>query len=170
MVWYHGRVKSLPLVLREANSGARGLLEVPKAPGLFKEFFPERGTETGLPELLDGGMAGSFPQTTYCIFDPMTRFLWGICWHCWACFTSTDGATKRARRSEVPPRAWETGAAVPGRTRPCTQSPCKATCAPCAGGSRLLITSSCSVTGGRGAAARCWAARRGIRSSTWGTS
>ncbi|TKC52021.1 hypothetical protein EI555_005721, partial [Monodon monoceros] len=110
VVWYHRRVKSLPLVLREANSGARGLQEVPKAPGLFKEFFPERGTKTGLPELLDGGMAGNFPQTIYCTFDPMTRFLWGICWHCWACFTSTDRATKRpratARLGDRSSRTW----------------------------------------------------------------
>ncbi|XP_067552226.1 tyrosine--tRNA ligase, mitochondrial isoform X2 [Pseudorca crassidens] len=60
----------LPLGLREAHSGAQGLLAMQKARGLFKEFFPERGTKTELPELFDRGTAGSFPQTIYCGFDP----------------------------------------------------------------------------------------------------
>ncbi|TKC36677.1 tyrosine--tRNA ligase, mitochondrial [Monodon monoceros] len=59
-----------PLGLREAHSGAQGLLAMQKARGLFKEFFPERGTKTELPELFDRGTAGSFPQTIYCGFDP----------------------------------------------------------------------------------------------------
>uniref|UniRef100_A0A8I3PSZ3 Tyrosine--tRNA ligase n=1 Tax=Canis lupus familiaris TaxID=9615 RepID=A0A8I3PSZ3_CANLF len=54
---------------REARSGAQGLLAVQKARGLFKEFFPEKGTKVELPELLDRG-SGSFPQTVYCGFDP----------------------------------------------------------------------------------------------------
>ncbi|CAK7298954.1 Tyrosine--tRNA ligase, mitochondrial [Vulpes lagopus] len=54
---------------REAHSGAQGLLAVQKARGLFKEFFPEKGTKVELPELLDRG-SGSFPQTVYCGFDP----------------------------------------------------------------------------------------------------
>ncbi|XP_007452258.1 PREDICTED: tyrosine--tRNA ligase, mitochondrial [Lipotes vexillifer] len=60
----------LPLGLREAHSGAQGFLAMQKARGLFKEFFPERGTKTELPELFDRGTAGSFPQTIYCGFDP----------------------------------------------------------------------------------------------------
>ncbi|KAM9073355.1 tyrosine--tRNA ligase, mitochondrial [Megaptera novaeangliae] len=60
----------LPLGLREAHSGAQGLLAMQKARGLFKEFFPERGTKTELPELFDRGTAGNFPQTIYCGFDP----------------------------------------------------------------------------------------------------
>uniref|UniRef100_A0ABI7Y626 Tyrosine--tRNA ligase n=1 Tax=Felis catus TaxID=9685 RepID=A0ABI7Y626_FELCA len=57
------------LGLREAHSGAQGLLAVQKARGLFKEFFPERGTKIELPELFDRG-TGNFPQTIYCGFDP----------------------------------------------------------------------------------------------------
>ncbi|KAF4022671.1 hypothetical protein G4228_014490 [Cervus hanglu yarkandensis] len=60
----------LPLGLREAHSAAQGLLAVQKARGLFKEFFPERGTKTELPELFDRGTGGKFPQTIYCGFDP----------------------------------------------------------------------------------------------------
>eukprot|EP00070_Physeter_catodon_P022709 XP_023984888.1 tyrosine--tRNA ligase, mitochondrial isoform X3 [Physeter catodon] len=60
----------LPVGLREAHSGAQGLLAMQKARGLFKEFFPERGTKTELPELFDRGTAGNFPQTIYCGFDP----------------------------------------------------------------------------------------------------
>ncbi|XP_036720952.1 tyrosine--tRNA ligase, mitochondrial isoform X2 [Balaenoptera musculus] len=60
----------LLLGLREAHSGAQGLLAMQKARGLFKEFFPERGTKTELPELFDRGTAGNFPQTIYCGFDP----------------------------------------------------------------------------------------------------
>nr|XP_058936866.1 tyrosine--tRNA ligase, mitochondrial isoform X2 [Kogia breviceps] len=60
----------LPLGLREAHSGAQELLAMQKARGLFKEFFPERGTKTELPELFDRGTAGNFPQTVYCGFDP----------------------------------------------------------------------------------------------------
>ncbi|XP_047595479.1 tyrosine--tRNA ligase, mitochondrial [Lutra lutra] len=54
---------------REAHSGAQGLLAMQKARGLFKEFFPERGTKIELPELFDRG-TGNFPQTIYCGFDP----------------------------------------------------------------------------------------------------
>nr|XP_019816919.1 PREDICTED: tyrosine--tRNA ligase, mitochondrial [Bos indicus] len=60
----------LPLGLREAHSAAQGLLAVQKARGLFKEFFPEKGTKTELPELFDRGTGGKFPQTIYCGFDP----------------------------------------------------------------------------------------------------
>ncbi|KAF6340824.1 tyrosyl-tRNA synthetase 2 [Rhinolophus ferrumequinum] len=60
----------LPLGLREAHSAAQGLLAVQKARGLFKEFFPERGTKIELPMLFDRGTAGNFPQTIYCGFDP----------------------------------------------------------------------------------------------------
>nr|XP_025735342.1 tyrosine--tRNA ligase, mitochondrial isoform X2 [Callorhinus ursinus] len=59
----------LLLGLRESHSGAQGLLAVQKARGLFKEFFPERGTKIELPELFDRGTA-NFPQTIYCGFDP----------------------------------------------------------------------------------------------------
>jgi len=59
----------LLLGLRESHSGAQGLLAVQKARGLFKEFFPERGTNIELPELFDRG-TGNFPQTVYCGFDP----------------------------------------------------------------------------------------------------
>ncbi|EFB24630.1 hypothetical protein PANDA_004722, partial [Ailuropoda melanoleuca] len=59
----------LLLGLREAHSGAQGLLAVQKARGLFREFFPERGTKIELPELFDRG-TGNFPQTIYCGFDP----------------------------------------------------------------------------------------------------
>ncbi|XP_026985069.1 tyrosine--tRNA ligase, mitochondrial isoform X2 [Sagmatias obliquidens] len=65
-----GQSGVLSLGLREAHSGAQGLLAMQKARGLFKEFFPERGTKTELPELFDRGTAGSFPQTIYCGFDP----------------------------------------------------------------------------------------------------
>uniref|UniRef100_A0A8C3X179 Tyrosine--tRNA ligase n=1 Tax=Catagonus wagneri TaxID=51154 RepID=A0A8C3X179_9CETA len=65
-----GRSEIWPLGLREAHSGAQGLLAVQKARGLFKEFFPERGTKTELPELFDRGLAGNVPQTIYCGFDP----------------------------------------------------------------------------------------------------
>ncbi|XP_066114187.1 tyrosine--tRNA ligase, mitochondrial isoform X2 [Saccopteryx bilineata] len=56
--------------LRETHSGAKGLLAVQKARGLFKEFFPEKGTKVELPELFDRSIAGNFPQTIYCGFDP----------------------------------------------------------------------------------------------------
>ncbi|XP_027448042.1 tyrosine--tRNA ligase, mitochondrial [Zalophus californianus] len=59
----------LLLGLRESHSGAQGLLAVQKARGLFKEFFPERGSKIELPELFDRGTA-NFPQTIYCGFDP----------------------------------------------------------------------------------------------------
>ncbi|XP_027968983.1 tyrosine--tRNA ligase, mitochondrial [Eumetopias jubatus] len=59
----------LLLGLRESHSGAQGILAVQKARGLFKEFFPERGTKIELPELFDRGTA-NFPQTIYCGFDP----------------------------------------------------------------------------------------------------
>ncbi|XP_035931274.2 tyrosine--tRNA ligase, mitochondrial isoform X2 [Halichoerus grypus] len=69
--WF--RTPGLPgvllLGLRESHSGAQGLLAVQKARGLFKEFFPERGTNIELPELFDRG-SGNFPQTVYCGFDP----------------------------------------------------------------------------------------------------
>nr|XP_035931275.1 tyrosine--tRNA ligase, mitochondrial isoform X3 [Halichoerus grypus] len=69
--WF--RTPGLPgvllLGLRESHSGAQGLLAVQKARGLFKEFFPERGTNIELPELFDRG-TGNFPQTVYCGFDP----------------------------------------------------------------------------------------------------
>uniref|UniRef100_A0A8D0QYE8 Tyrosine--tRNA ligase n=1 Tax=Sus scrofa TaxID=9823 RepID=A0A8D0QYE8_PIG len=65
-----GQSGVLPLGLRKAHSGAQGLLAVQKARGLFKEFFPERGTKTELPELFDRGLAGNVPQTIYCGFDP----------------------------------------------------------------------------------------------------
>ncbi|XP_008681691.1 tyrosine--tRNA ligase, mitochondrial [Ursus maritimus] len=64
-----GPTEVLLLALREAHSGAQGLLAVQKARGLFKEFFPERGTKIELPELFDRG-TGNFPQTIYCGFDP----------------------------------------------------------------------------------------------------
>ena len=48
--------------LREAHSAAQGLLAVQKARGLFKEFFPERGTKTELPELFHRDLAENFPQ------------------------------------------------------------------------------------------------------------
>ncbi|XP_012644704.2 tyrosine--tRNA ligase, mitochondrial [Microcebus murinus] len=60
----------LPLVVRKAHSGAQGLLAAQKARGLFKDFFPERGTKIELPELFVRGTAGNFPQTIYCGFDP----------------------------------------------------------------------------------------------------
>ncbi|XP_058414512.1 tyrosine--tRNA ligase, mitochondrial isoform X2 [Diceros bicornis minor] len=65
-----GRSGVLPLGLREAHSGAQGLLAAQKARGLFKEFFPERGTKIELPELFDRRTAGHLPQTIYCGFDP----------------------------------------------------------------------------------------------------
>ncbi|XP_024431652.2 tyrosine--tRNA ligase, mitochondrial [Desmodus rotundus] len=70
-----GPLEVLPLGLREAHSGIKGLLAVQKARGLFKEFFPEKGTKTELPELFDGGRAGNFPQTIYCGFDPTAESL-----------------------------------------------------------------------------------------------
>ncbi|XP_012496461.1 PREDICTED: tyrosine--tRNA ligase, mitochondrial [Propithecus coquereli] len=60
----------LPLGIRKAHSGAQGLLAAQKARGLFKDFFPEKGTKIELPELFDRGLAGNFPQTIYCGFDP----------------------------------------------------------------------------------------------------
>ncbi|XP_073939214.1 tyrosine--tRNA ligase, mitochondrial isoform X3 [Castor canadensis] len=60
----------LPLELRRAHSGAQGILAAQKARGLFKDFFPERGTKVELPELFDRGSAGYTPQTIYCGFDP----------------------------------------------------------------------------------------------------
>ncbi|ELK12038.1 tyrosine--tRNA ligase, mitochondrial [Pteropus alecto] len=65
-----GPLGVLPLGLREAHSGAQGVLAVQKARGLFKEFFPEKGTKIELPELFDRRTAGNFPQTIYCGFDP----------------------------------------------------------------------------------------------------
>lgn len=55
---------------RAVRPGARGMLVGPRARGLFKEFFPESGTKTELPELFDRRRAGSSPQTVYCGFDP----------------------------------------------------------------------------------------------------
>ncbi|XP_034371230.1 tyrosine--tRNA ligase, mitochondrial isoform X1 [Arvicanthis niloticus] len=55
---------------RAVRPGARGMLVAPRARGLFKEFFPESGTKTELPELFDRRRAGSSPQTVYCGFDP----------------------------------------------------------------------------------------------------
>ncbi|XP_048223150.1 tyrosine--tRNA ligase, mitochondrial isoform X2 [Perognathus longimembris pacificus] len=52
---------------REAQSGAQGFLAAQKFRGLFKEFFPERGTRVELTELF---AAGGPPQTVYCGFDP----------------------------------------------------------------------------------------------------
>ncbi|KAM6153628.1 tyrosine--tRNA ligase, mitochondrial [Erethizon dorsatum] len=60
----------LPRGLRQSHSGAPGLLAAQKARGLFKEFFPETGTKTELPELFDRRSAGHSPQTIYCGFDP----------------------------------------------------------------------------------------------------
>lgn len=60
----------LLLGLRAAHSGAQGLLAAQKARGLFKEFFPDRGTKIELPELFDRRTAGHLPQTIYCGFDP----------------------------------------------------------------------------------------------------
>ncbi|XP_053412922.1 tyrosine--tRNA ligase, mitochondrial isoform X2 [Nycticebus coucang] len=60
----------LPLGLRKAHSDVRGLLAAQNARGLFKDFFPERGTKIELPELFDRGTSGNFPQTIYCGFDP----------------------------------------------------------------------------------------------------
>uniref|UniRef100_H0VSZ4 Tyrosine--tRNA ligase n=1 Tax=Cavia porcellus TaxID=10141 RepID=H0VSZ4_CAVPO len=51
-------------------STAQGFLAAQKARGLFKEFFPETGTKTELPELFDRRSAGNSPQTIYCGFDP----------------------------------------------------------------------------------------------------
>ncbi|XP_036051499.1 tyrosine--tRNA ligase, mitochondrial isoform X3 [Onychomys torridus] len=59
-----------PRGLRGVRPGARGVLAAPRARGLFKEFFPESGTKTELPELFDRRRAGSSPQTVYCGFDP----------------------------------------------------------------------------------------------------
>ncbi|EHB12241.1 Tyrosyl-tRNA synthetase, mitochondrial [Heterocephalus glaber] len=59
-----------PLGLRQSHSGAQGLLAAQKARGLFKEYFPETGTKTELPELFDRRSAGHSPQTIYCGFDP----------------------------------------------------------------------------------------------------
>lgn len=60
----------LALGLRKAHSGAQGLLAAQKARGLFKDFFPERGTKIELPQLFDRSTAGYSPQTIYCGFDP----------------------------------------------------------------------------------------------------
>ncbi|XP_071466085.1 tyrosine--tRNA ligase, mitochondrial isoform X2 [Marmota flaviventris] len=60
----------LALGLRKAHSGAQGLLAAQKARGLFKDFFPERGTKLELPQLFDRSAAGYSPQTIYCGFDP----------------------------------------------------------------------------------------------------
>ncbi|XP_037700999.1 tyrosine--tRNA ligase, mitochondrial isoform X1 [Choloepus didactylus] len=66
-----GRSSVLPLgLLRKVHSGTQGLLAAQKKRGLFKEFFPERGTDIELPELFDRSRAGNFPQTIYCGFDP----------------------------------------------------------------------------------------------------
>lgn len=65
-----GPLGVLLLGLREAHSGAQGLLAMQKARGLFKEFFPEKGTKIELPELFDRRTTGNFPQTIYCGFDP----------------------------------------------------------------------------------------------------
>ncbi|KAM7331468.1 hypothetical protein ACRRTK_008176 [Alexandromys fortis] len=46
------------------------MLAAPRARGLFKEFFPESGTKTELPELFDRRRAGASAQTVYCGFDP----------------------------------------------------------------------------------------------------
>lgn len=62
LVWLRGS--------RAVRPGARGMLVAPRARGLFKEFFPESGTKTELPELFDRRRAGSSPQTVYCGFDP----------------------------------------------------------------------------------------------------
>lgn len=59
-----------PRGLRAVHPGARGVLAAPRARGLFKEFFPESGTKTELPELFDRRREGSSPQTVYCGFDP----------------------------------------------------------------------------------------------------
>ncbi|KAM5288891.1 tyrosine--tRNA ligase, mitochondrial [Ctenodactylus gundi] len=60
----------LALHLRKSHSGAQGLLAAQKARGLFRQFFPERGTKVELPDLFDRGSAGYSPQTIYCGFDP----------------------------------------------------------------------------------------------------
>lgn len=65
-----GPLGVLPLGLREAHSGDKGLLAVQKARGLFNEFFPDKGTKIELPELFHHSTAGAFPQTIYCGFDP----------------------------------------------------------------------------------------------------
>ncbi|KAM9671763.1 tyrosine--tRNA ligase, mitochondrial [Trichechus inunguis] len=65
-----GWLTVLPMGLRKAHSGPQGLLATQKKRGLFKEFFPDKITETELPELFDRGTAGNFPQTIYCGFDP----------------------------------------------------------------------------------------------------
>lgn len=65
-----GPLGVLPRGLREAHSGNKGLLAAQKARGLFKEFFPDKGTKVELPELFDRSIAGNFPQTIYCGFDP----------------------------------------------------------------------------------------------------
>ncbi|XP_036313518.1 tyrosine--tRNA ligase, mitochondrial isoform X1 [Pipistrellus kuhlii] len=65
-----GPLGVLPRGLREAHSGDKGLLAAQKARGLFKEFFPDKGTKVELPELFDRSLAGNFPQTIYCGFDP----------------------------------------------------------------------------------------------------
>lgn len=70
-----GPLEVLPLGRRETHSGVKGLLAVQKARGLFKEFFPEKGTKIELPELFHGGKAGNFPQTIYCGFDPTAESL-----------------------------------------------------------------------------------------------
>ncbi|XP_002712724.1 tyrosine--tRNA ligase, mitochondrial [Oryctolagus cuniculus] len=61
--------------LRGAHSGPQGVLAAQKARGLFKEFFPERGTKTELPELFDRGSGSFSPQTVYCGFDPTSDSL-----------------------------------------------------------------------------------------------
>ncbi|XP_070266564.1 tyrosine--tRNA ligase, mitochondrial [Myotis yumanensis] len=65
-----GPLAVFPRGLREAHSGDKGLLAVQKARGLFKEFFPDKGTKVELPELFDRSIAGNRPQTIYCGFDP----------------------------------------------------------------------------------------------------
>ncbi|XP_040834808.1 tyrosine--tRNA ligase, mitochondrial [Ochotona curzoniae] len=65
-----GPSKVLRPGLRRAHSGTQGVLAAQKARGLFKEFFPERGTKVELPELFDRSSANFSPQTIYCGFDP----------------------------------------------------------------------------------------------------
>ncbi|XP_004596487.2 tyrosine--tRNA ligase, mitochondrial [Ochotona princeps] len=65
-----GPSKVLRPGLRRAHSGTQGVLAAQKARGLFKEFFPERGTKVELPELFDRSSASFSPQTIYCGFDP----------------------------------------------------------------------------------------------------
>ncbi|XP_003466811.1 tyrosine--tRNA ligase, mitochondrial [Cavia porcellus] len=65
-----GLLGLLPRGVRQSHSTAQGFLAAQKARGLFKEFFPETGTKTELPELFDRRSAGNSPQTIYCGFDP----------------------------------------------------------------------------------------------------